>query len=177
MPLHHRTCTLCEAMCGLTLEVEGETVTSLRGDREDPFSRGFLCPKATALPDVHADPDRLRHPVRRTSSGWARVSWREALDETAERLAGIQESAGRDAAAVYLGNPSVHNWGTVLAGVPLVKALGTKNRYSRPASTSSRITWRRCSCSATSFCFPSRTWTAPTSCSCSGRTRWCPTGA
>ena len=130
MPLHHRTCTLCEAMCGLTLEVEGETVTSLRGDREDPFSRGFLCPKATALPDVHADPDRLRHPVRRTSSGWARVSWREALDETADRLAGIQESAGRDAVAVYLGNPSVHNWGTVLAGVPLVKALGTKNRYS-----------------------------------------------
>ena len=130
MALHHRTCTLCEAMCGLAVEVEGRTVTSIRGDKEDPFSRGFLCPKATALADVQADPDRLRFPVRRTAGGWQRVSWKEALDETADRVAAIQASGGRDALAVYLGNPSVHNWGTVLAGVPLVKALGTKNRYS-----------------------------------------------
>jgi anaerobic selenocysteine-containing dehydrogenase len=130
MSVHHRTCTLCEAMCGLAIEVEGGAIRSIRGDPEDPFSRGFLCPKATALADVEADPDRLRFPVRRTPAGWQRVSWKEALDETADRLGAIQASAGRDAVAVYLGNPSVHNWGTVLAGVPLVKALGTKNRYS-----------------------------------------------
>jgi anaerobic selenocysteine-containing dehydrogenase len=130
MPFHHRTCSLCEAMCGLTLEVEGPTVRSIRGDPEDPFSRGFLCPKAIALQDIHQDPDRLRFPVRRTAGGWKEVSWKDALDEAAERIVQVQKSGGRDALAVYLGNPSVHNLGTVLLGVPFVKALGTRNRYS-----------------------------------------------
>jgi anaerobic selenocysteine-containing dehydrogenase len=130
MAPHHRTCSLCEAMCGLTVEVESERIVSIRGDREDVFSRGYLCPKATALQDIHEDPDRLRAPVRRTAGGWQRVSWKEALDETAERLLGLQKAGGRDAVAVYLGNPTVHNLGTLLLGVPFVKALGTHNRYS-----------------------------------------------
>jgi anaerobic selenocysteine-containing dehydrogenase len=130
MPVHHRTCSLCEAMCGLTVEVEGPNIRSIRGDQEDPFSRGFLCPKATALQDIHQDPDRLRFPVRRTAGGWKEVSWKDALDETAARIAQVQRSGGRDALAVYLGNPSVHNLGTILLGVPFVKALGTRNRYS-----------------------------------------------
>ncbi len=117
-------------MCGLTLEVESERLLSIRGDRDDPFSRGFLCPKATALQDIHEDPDRLRFPVRRTATGWQRLSWKQALDETAERLLRIQEARGKDAVAVYLGNPTVHNLGTLLLGVPFVKALGTHNRYS-----------------------------------------------
>jgi anaerobic selenocysteine-containing dehydrogenase len=130
MALHHRTCSLCEAMCGLTVEVESKHVLSIRGDKDDPFSRGYLCPKATALQDIHEDPDRLRAPVRRTSSGWQRVSWKEALDEAAEGLLRVQKSGGQDAVAVYLGNPTVHNLGTLLLGVPFVKALGTHNRYS-----------------------------------------------
>ena len=130
MPLHHRTCSLCEAMCGLTLEVDSQRVLSLRGDRDDPFSRGFLCPKAAALQDIHEDPDRLRFPVRRTPSGWQQLSWKEALDETAERLLQTQAAHGKDAVGVYLGNPTVHNLGTLLLGVPFVKALGTHNRYS-----------------------------------------------
>ena len=130
MALHHRTCSLCEAMCGLSLEVESGRILSIRGDKDDPFSRGYLCPKATALQDIHEDPDRLRAPVRRTASGWQRLSWKEALDETADRLLGIQEKEGHDAVGVYLGNPTVHNLGTLLSGVPFVKALGTHNRYS-----------------------------------------------
>jgi anaerobic selenocysteine-containing dehydrogenase len=130
MALHHRTCSLCEAMCGLTLEVEGGRILSLRGDKDDPLSRGFLCPKATALEDIHEDPDRLRFPVRRTADGWQRLSWKQALDETAEKLLRLQAEHGRDAVGVYLGNPTVHNLGTLLLGVPFVKALGTHNRFS-----------------------------------------------
>lgn len=128
--VHFQTCTLCEAMCGLRVEVDGGQVTSIRGDDEDPFSRGHICPKAVALKDLHEDPDRLRHPVRRTANGWEKVSWDDALDETAERLHRVQREHGRDAVAMYLGNPTVHNHGAVLYGLMFLRALRTKNRYS-----------------------------------------------
>ena len=70
MATHYRTCSLCEAMCGLELEVEGDRVVSVRGDAQDPFSRGHICPKGPALVGLHEDPDRLRTPVRRTATGW-----------------------------------------------------------------------------------------------------------
>jgi anaerobic selenocysteine-containing dehydrogenase len=127
---HYRTCTLCEAMCGLVLETEGGRVASIRGDAEDPFSRGHICPKGVALGDVHADPDRLRQPLRRTAGGWQTVSWDEALDEAAERLRAVQRTHGRDAVAVYQGNPTVHNYGSLLYAPGFIRALGTRNRFS-----------------------------------------------
>ena len=78
---HHRTCNLCEAMCGIAIEVADGKVASIRGDKSDPFSHGYICPKAAALADLHEDPDRLRHPVRRTASGsFERIGWDEAFD-------------------------------------------------------------------------------------------------
>jgi anaerobic selenocysteine-containing dehydrogenase len=127
---HYRTCTLCEAMCGLTLEVDGGRVVSIRGDADDPFSRGHICPKGAALGDVHADPDRLRQPMRRTPGGWQPVSWSDALDEAAGRLRAVQRAHGRDAVAVYQGNPTVHNYGSLLYAPGFVRALGTRNRFS-----------------------------------------------
>jgi anaerobic selenocysteine-containing dehydrogenase len=127
---HYRTCTLCEAMCGLVLETEGGRVAAIRGDAEDPFSRGHICPKGVALGDVHADPDRLRQPMRRTSGGWRTVSWDEALDEAAERLGAVQRAHGRDAVAVYQGNPTVHNYGSLLYAPGFIRSLGTRNRFS-----------------------------------------------
>jgi len=128
--LHHRTCNLCEAMCGLRIEVEGERIRSIRGDPDDPFSKGFLCPKATALEDVHVDPDRLKHPVRRTGESWTRIGWEEAFDEVAERLLDVQARHGPDAVAIYLGNPNVHSLGAMTHGLPFIRALRTRNRYS-----------------------------------------------
>src|SRR5437867_54061 len=127
---HFRTCHLCEAMCGIAIEVEGGRILSVRGDKDDPFSRGHICPKAVALKDVHEDPDRLRRPLRRTAGGWVEVGWDEALDEAAERLAAVQKAHGRNAVAIYQGNPVVHNHGSVLFSQLLLKSLGSRSRYS-----------------------------------------------
>lgn len=124
------TCVLCEASCGLQVTMRGEQVESIRGHREDPLSRGHVCPKAIALQDLHTDPDRLRHPVRRTPNGWQRIGWDEAVAEVVERLGTIQDEHGNDAVAAYLGNPNVHSLGAMTHGVNFVRVLSTRNTYS-----------------------------------------------
>ncbi len=125
-----RTCPLCEATCGLRLEVGGERVTRISGDADDPFSKGFICPKGSTLGALHDDPDRLRLPLLRRGGVHEEVSWEEAFAEVDRRLTALVEAHGRDAFAVYVGNPNAHNFANTLAIRPLVKALGTKNVYS-----------------------------------------------
>jgi anaerobic selenocysteine-containing dehydrogenase len=127
---HFRTCTLCEAMCGIVVTTNGPQVTDIRGDPDDPFSKGHICPKAVALKDVHDDPDRLRTPMRRTGDTWTAVSWDDALDEVVTRLKSIQATHGRDAVATYLGNPTVHSVGALLFAPDFTRALRTRNRFS-----------------------------------------------
>jgi anaerobic selenocysteine-containing dehydrogenase len=127
----HRTCTLCEATCGLSFDVEGERILAVRPDEEDVFSRGFICPKGVAIAEIHDDPDRLRRPMRRTASGgFEPISWDAAFDLAATRLLEIRRRHGDDAIAVYFGNPVVHNHGAALLRGGLLKALGTRNSYS-----------------------------------------------
>ena len=127
---HYRNCNLCEAICGIEITHEDGKILSITGDKLDPFSRGHICPKAVALKDIYEDPDRLRTPVKRTATGWQEIGWEEAFSETASRILDIQHRFGRDAVAVYQGNPSVHNLGTMLNGRELLKAIRTKNNYS-----------------------------------------------
>ena len=127
---YFRACNLCEAICGLEITLKGGEVTDVRGDPLDPLSRGHICPKATALPDLHRDPDRLKRPMRRQGETWTEIEWDEALDHVAAELKRVQSAYGPDAVGVYQGNPSVHNSGTLLSAGGFVKALGTHNRYS-----------------------------------------------
>lgn len=127
---HYRTCNLCEAMCGLEIKAAGDQILSIRGDKDDPFSRGHICPKATALEDIYHDPDRLKYPVRRTAHGWERLSWEEALSEVVTNIQRIQAAHGRNAIGIYLGNPNVHNLGLILYNAPFIRSLKTKNRFS-----------------------------------------------
>jgi len=128
--IHRRTCNLCESMCGVEVELEGKEILSVRGDDDDVFSKGHICPKATALKDLYDDPDRLKQPVRRVGDRWVPISWDEAFTEVADRIHEIQSQHGRDAVGVYLGNPNVHNFGTLAFGPPFLRALGSKNRFS-----------------------------------------------
>jgi anaerobic selenocysteine-containing dehydrogenase len=125
-------CNLCEAICGLVLTIEDGAVTGIRGNPEDPLSRGHICPKGVAIADIHTDPDRLRRPVRRdrASGEWSEIGWPEAIDLVSSGLAATINEHGRDAIGIYLGNPNVHSLGSMTHGVGLVKALRTRNTYS-----------------------------------------------
>lgn len=128
--VHYRACNLCEATCGLEIRVKDGQVQSIRGDAEDPLSRGHICPKAVALQDLHEDPDRLRRPQKRVGERWVEVGWEEALDEVADRLAEIHRLHGANSVGAYLGNPSVHNWGTMTHSPAFLGPLRTRNRFS-----------------------------------------------
>ena len=129
------TCNLCEALCGLELTVEKsdsgtERITKVRGDSEDVFSRGHICPKGPAMVEFLEDPDRLKMPVRRTASGgWEEVSWDDALDEAATRLRAIRNQHGNDAVAIYVGNPTAHSHRAALGSQMLTGALATRHRF------------------------------------------------
>ena len=133
--LHHRACHLCEAICGLTLETtqadDGSlAITSIKGDAQDSFSRGHICPKAVALQDIQNDPDRLHQPLLRVGSEWQPIAWEDAFVLVAERLSGIQARHGQNAVAVYQGNPSVHNYGLMTHSNYFLGQLKTRNRFS-----------------------------------------------
>ena len=125
-----RTCPLCEAGCGLELTIRNESVVRVRGDRDDVFSKGFLCPKGATIHRLHDDPDRLRRPLVRRDGRHVEVSWEEAWATVAERLGGVIERHGRESVAVYLGNPGAHNLSTLLYNRSLLQGLGTRRRFS-----------------------------------------------
>jgi anaerobic selenocysteine-containing dehydrogenase len=125
----YRTCPLCEAGCGLEITLREGEIVRIRGDRDDVFSRGFICPKGSTLKQLHEDPDRVRRPLVRRGDDLVEATWDEAFAEIERRLMPIIEAHGRDAVAVYLGNPNAHSLGPMLFIKPFVKAIATKNVY------------------------------------------------
>lgn len=126
----HRICPFCEASCGLELELEEGRVVRIRGDQNDVFSKGFLCPKAIGLQDLHDDPDRLRMPLIKRGGQFVEASWDEAYAEIARRLPPIIAAGGPDAVATVLGNPVSHKMSLMLYFPRLARALGTRNMFS-----------------------------------------------
>jgi anaerobic selenocysteine-containing dehydrogenase/NADPH-dependent glutamate synthase beta subunit-like oxidoreductase/NAD-dependent dihydropyrimidine dehydrogenase PreA subunit len=127
---HLRSCTLCEAMCGIKIEYQGDKILSIAGDPDDPHSHGHICPKGYALQDLHNDPERLRTPLKRVGEQWLPISRDDALDEVASRLVQIQSAHGNDAVGAYWGNPTSHSLGIMLTMGRFRKALGTRNLFS-----------------------------------------------
>ncbi len=127
---HRRACNLCEAICGIVIEAEGNKIISIQGDKSDPFSKGHICPKVMGLKYVYEDPNRLKLPMQRTASGWKKISWTQAFDEIEKNIKKIVAQYGNDALGIYFGNPSVHNTGTILNTTALARALKTKNIFS-----------------------------------------------
>jgi anaerobic selenocysteine-containing dehydrogenase len=126
----YHVCPLCEATCGLEIQSRGREVVGIRGDDADVFSQGFICPKAYALKELDDDPDRLRAPLVRRDGVLAPATWEAAFAEIDRRLMPILRDRGRDAVAVYLGNPSAHSLALGLYGQVFLRALGTRNVFS-----------------------------------------------
>ncbi|MFD3871963.1 molybdopterin-dependent oxidoreductase [Streptomyces sp. NPDC058623] len=124
-----RICPLCEATCGLTLTIEGATVTGARGDRDDIFSRGFICPKGAAFGALDADPDRLRGPLVRRDGQLREAGWEEAYEAIAAAVPALVAEHGSQSVGVVLGNPNVHTMAGALYPPLLVNALGTRNLF------------------------------------------------
>lgn len=124
------SCLLCEAACGILVTHQGETVTAIRGDPDDPMSHGFVCPKVIGMKDLYEDPDRLRVPLVRRGRELREASWAEAERAAAEGVRGIRDGFGPDALAVYQGNPTAHNLGLLTIGQIVLRNLGTRNVYS-----------------------------------------------
>ena len=127
---HYRACNLCEAICGLVITHQQDSIISIKGDSNDPLSQGHICPKALALQDIYADKKRLRYPLKKTAIGWEQITWKEAFKLVGLKIRSIQNTYGKDAVGVYFGNPSVHNLGAMLFGSWLRKAIGSKNNFS-----------------------------------------------
>lgn len=117
-------------MCGLIIETQGHSIEKIRGDEDDPLSRGHICPKAVALQDLHHDPDWLRRPLRRRGRDFEEISWTAAFDEAAGRLHEIQKAQGRSSVAMYQGNPVVHNYGALIFGQLFARTLGSHSNFS-----------------------------------------------
>ena len=125
-----RTCPLCEATCGLEITVKDGAVARIRGDRDDVFSKGFICPKGSTLKQLHEDPDRLRKPLIKRDGKHVEVTWDEAWAAVERGLMGVIEKHGRGAVGVYLGNPNAHNLSSLIYNRVWLQALGTRQRFS-----------------------------------------------
>jgi anaerobic selenocysteine-containing dehydrogenase len=131
MTTANRTCPICDAVCGLQIDLDDTGhVTKVRGDDQDPFSKGYICPKGASLGRLDEDPDRLRTPLIREGDEFREASWDEAFEAVQKGLTGVIEEHGRDAVALFFGNPTYHTMAGFAYRVPLTQSLGSKNTYS-----------------------------------------------
>jgi anaerobic selenocysteine-containing dehydrogenase len=140
---HLRTCPLCEAMCGLEIQVDNGKVTSIRGNRDDVWSRGHLCPKGVSLAAVHDDPDRIRSPLIKVDGQWQEVSWDAAFRRCTELLTPVIEKYGIGAVTAYTGNPLAHSFSLAryagvlmgMSGMPITYSPGTVDQWPKNLSS------------------------------------------
>ena len=146
--IQFRTCPLCEATCGLEITIRNGAVQRIRGDREDVFSHGFICPKGSTLKQLETDPDRLRAPQIRTDDGWRDATWDEAFTLIGERLAPIIDEHGANAVGVYLGIPIIQNLSGILSTRSFSAPCAPRTSSRRRQSTRCPSTSPAVSCSA-----------------------------
>jgi len=134
-------------MCGLEIHVEGGPkngkVTSIRGNRDDVWSRGHICPKGVSLGALHDDPDRIRRPLIKVDGRWQEVSWAAAFRRCTELLSPVIDKYGIGAVTAYTGNPLAHSFSLAryagvlmgMSGMPVTYSPGTVDQWPKNLSS------------------------------------------
>lgn len=128
-------CRICEPNCPMVATIDDHgRVEGFAPDPDHPIG-GTACHKGLSFLDVHNDPDRLDHPLRRMNAKtdlearFATTDWGSAVADIAARLAAIRDKHGPHAIATYLGNPPAFNSTLGAALMSWVHALGTYSTF------------------------------------------------
>ncbi len=141
--VHLRQCPLCECMCGMEIHLDpDDRVKVIRPDRDDVWSKGYICPKGTTIGKLHEDPDRIRRPMIREGETWREATWEEAFARCEELLHGVRQRHGIEAMTAFIGNPAGHSfsigrYGALLmgqAGFPMIYSAGTVDQWPKNVS-------------------------------------------
>lgn len=122
-------CRICEAHCGLEVELDGEQVINVRPDKTHPVSQGYACIKGSAIGDLHHDPDRINYPQKKVDGHWQRISWPQAIKEIGAQVRGLRKQHGNRSIAHYFGNPTNFSMQNFLYSAGFMQALGSPNAF------------------------------------------------
>lgn len=122
-------CRVCNAMCGLIVTVESETITKIRGDDSHALSRGYTCPKGRALGVVHHDERRLNVPITRPHADQEHASWASVLDDLSDRIATTLTEHGAESVALYLASGSAFDTAGRRAAERFLTMIGSHQKY------------------------------------------------
>ena len=96
-------CRSCHGGCGVIVTVKDNRVIKIEGDPDSPISHGTLCSKGLSITQVAYHPDRILHPMKKTPSGWQRITWDEALDTIADKFKKVIAEYGPESVVVGQG--------------------------------------------------------------------------
>ncbi|PXW35653.1 UNVERIFIED_CONTAM: anaerobic selenocysteine-containing dehydrogenase [Williamsia faeni] len=123
-------CRVCVSVCGILVDVVGDEVTHVRGDRDHPRSQGYSCTKGRALPKMHHHPDRIERPEMRVDGKLQPTTWDECLDDLATKVRAIIDEHGPDSVGIFFGS----GLGMDAAGYRIAQglhaAIGTSAKFS-----------------------------------------------
>jgi predicted molibdopterin-dependent oxidoreductase YjgC len=119
-------CPYCGTGCGVLIDVAGDRIVGVRGDRESAVSRGSLCVKGQFGWEFVHSADRLTTPLIRNRGKLEPASWEDALERVRERLATIKEESGPDAVVFWSSSRATNEANYVFQKLARA-ALGTNN--------------------------------------------------
>jgi len=123
-------CRICTSLCGIIVEIEGDRVVDVRGDKEHPLTRGYTCPKGRALPQMHHHAQRLERPLMKQGDSFQTVTWDRALDDIALKLQQTIADHGPSSVGIFFGSGVGMDAAGYRMAEALKSALGTPARFS-----------------------------------------------
>ncbi len=123
-------CRVCQGFCAMEATIEDGRVTSVRGDKSNPMTRGYACFKGLRNPELHHGPERITAALKRgTDGGFAPIPSESAFDEIADRLRAIIDEDGPRSVAVFIGTQGLFSAVNPLFAGAFTAALGSPSLF------------------------------------------------